>query len=235
MISLLFYIHFITHRRHHRTPALVPVLFLHSGSLQLCSQLDQDKFIQPVFVYLISLLYKMADCRVYRFLCIGDSRLRFLQYSLNNNQRNMKFNCYVFPGATLGFLAYQLRLILTQSDNQHYDYIVVVAGLCDITTLERSSSTRVAKPTYPSISATVENFERLFSLFRLTVGLYTQIPIIYSTIAGMHLGKYANTNSADLYYLQPIIDNTIPLINIIIKRVNGWNGVPGLCNTSPER
>lgn len=168
----------------------------------------------------------MTECKTYRFLCIGDSRLRFIQYWLNNNQRNMKFSCYVFPGATLGYLAYQLRLILEQSKGPYYDYIVVIAGLCDITTLERTSSTRVVKPAYSTVPALVDNFERLFSLFRLTVGLFTQIPIMYSTIAGIHLGRYASSDSEDFYYLQPTIDIAIPLINIIIKRVNEWNGMP---------
>lgn len=168
----------------------------------------------------------MTDCRVYHILCIGDSRLRYLQYGLNNNQRDMKFFCHVFPGATLGYLAYQLRLILAQCEDQSYDYIVVAAGLCDITTLERTSSSRIARPTYPTISLTVDNFERLLSLFRLTVSLFTQTPIIYSTLAGLHLNHYANNDSDNLFHLQPIIDTAIPLINIIIKRVNGWNGLP---------
>lgn len=95
---------------------------------------------------------RMTDCRVYRILCIGDSRLRYLQYELNNNQRAMKFSCYVFPGATMGYLAYQLCLILAQCGAQSYDYIVIAAGICDITTLEKTSSTHIAKPAFPTIS-----------------------------------------------------------------------------------
>lgn len=168
----------------------------------------------------------MADNRVFRILCIGDSRLAHLQYGLNINLRALKFNCYVFPGATMGYLAYQLRLILAQSDSNYYDFVVVVAGICDITLLDRSLSTRVAKPAYSTVEQMVDNFERLFSLFRLTTSLYTQLPIIYSTIAGIHLNRYAGSESVQLYNLQPIIDTAIPLINVIIKRVNGWNGFP---------
>lgn len=135
----------------------------------------------------------------------------------------MKFSCYVFPGATMGYLAYQLRLILSQCGDNYYNYVVVVAGICDLTQLEKTSSSRVARPAYPTVELMVVNFERLFSLFRLTTSLYTQIPIIYSTIAGIHLNKYAYSDSANLYYLQPIVDAAIPLINIIIKRVNEWN------------
>lgn len=126
----------------------------------------------------------------------------------------------------MGYLAYQLRLILEQSDANYYDYIVLVAGICDITYLDKSSSSRVAKPAYATVPTLVDNFERLFSLFRLTASLFTQVPIVYSTIPGMHLTKYAHNDTADLFHLQPVIDAAIPLINIMVKRVNQWNGLP---------
>lgn len=168
----------------------------------------------------------MAEGRMYRILCIGDSRLRSLQHRLNDNQRNMRFSCYVFPGASMGYLAYQLRLILAQCDTYYYDYIILVAGICDITCIDKSSSSRVAKPAYVTTASLVDNFERLFSLFRLTVSLFTQVPIVYSTIPGIHLNQYARSDSPDLFLLQPVIDTAIPLINIMIRRVNGWNGLP---------
>lgn len=169
---------------------------------------------------------EMSDQRVFRILCIGDSRLNYLQTWLNNNLRAMRFSCYVFAGATLGYLAYQLRLILSQCGNNYYKLVVVVAGICDLTVLDKTHSSRVARPAYPTVELMVVNFERLFSLFRLTVSLYTQTPVIFSTIAGIHLNRYANSDCPALFHLQPVLDSSIPLINIMVKRVNEWNNLP---------
>lgn len=161
----------------------------------------------------------MAEQRNFHILCVGDSRLAHMQTPLNNNMRNFKFSCYVFSGATLGQIAYQLRLLLDQVSPSYYDYIVVFAGICDLTLLQKHPR-REVKLAYHSVESTVENFERLFALFRDTVNLFTDIPIFYTTIPGVHLNFYSCLDSTELYEQQMIMDISIPLINIIIKRVS---------------
>lgn len=169
----------------------------------------------------------MAEPRVYHILCVGDSRLARMQPLLNENMRNIKFSCYVFPGASLGRVAYELRLILDKTHANHFDYIAVIAGICDITCLERYPTYRV-RPNYPTVESTVDNFERLCSLFRSTVRLFTDIPIFYATVPGIHMNFYSRSDSADLFQLQSVVDCSIPLINIIVKRVNMLNRLPTL-------
>lgn len=166
----------------------------------------------------------MSQSTCYRILCIGDSRLRYLQYHLNENLRNIKFVCYVFPGATLGHLLYHLRLILTDCSSTYYDYIMVAGGICDITSLTRSPTRRVT-PYYNSVAVTVENFERLLSVFRESARLFTRVPIVYTPLVGIQLTHYSHGDST-VYSSQPIIDESIPLINIMIKQINRWNGLP---------
>lgn len=137
------------------------------------------------------------------------------------------FNCYNFPGATLGHLAYHLRLLLTHSVAPTYDAIVVVGGICDISVVERDAKnrSRVVKPGYTAVQSLIENFERLFSLFRTTTELFTNIPIMLVTVPGIHLNPYSSLETQELYDLQPIIDISIPFINVIIKKFNGLNAV----------
>lgn len=158
-----------------------------------------------------------------RVLCVGHSRLRHLQPLLNNNQRNISFNCFVFPGATLGHLSFQLRSLLQQNDT-HYAYVVVMGGICDLTIQTREPHKRLT-PAYSSVSAMVENFERVFALFRESSSLYMNVPIIYIPVVGVHLMKYSG-NDDSVFCYQPVIDQSIPLINIIIKRTNKLNGLP---------
>lgn len=40
------------------------------------------------------------------------------------------------------------------------------------------------------------------------------------------MNRYARNDSSELFLLQPNIDTAIPLINVIIKYVNGLNGLP---------
>lgn len=168
--------------------------------------------------------FTISQVTQYRVLCIGDSRLRYLQYDLNENLRHIKFTCHVFPGGTLGYLLYQLRLILMNCAPHYYDYILVAGGICDLTLLTKSPSRRVT-PRYNSVAATVENFERLLSVFRESACLFTQIPIIYSPLVGIQLMHYSYGDPT-VFGLQPIIDDSIPLINIMIKQINRWNGLP---------
>lgn len=166
----------------------------------------------------------MAQPKHYRILCVGDSRLKHLQRELNDNMRNLHFVCYVFPRATLGHLSYHTRQILMNCNQLYYDFILVIGGICDITTLTRNPSRRVV-PRYRSVESTIENFERFLSLFRESARLFTSVPIIYVPLVGIHLTRYSLDDDS-VYPLQPIIDNSIPLINIMIKEVNRWNGLP---------
>lgn len=99
-----------------------------------------------------------------------------------------------------------------------------MGGICDITSLSRLPFKRLT-PTYSSVSETVENFERIFAVFRESVSLFTKIPIIVLPIVGVHLLRYSNED-ASLHPLQPIIDQAIPLINNIVRTVNGRSGLP---------
>lgn len=156
---------------------------------------------------------------IVRILCVGDSRLRHLQSRLNDNKRNIHFNCYVFPGATLGLLSYQLRLLL-QNSEMYYNYIINIGGICDLTVLTKYPVKRLT-PAFNSVSMMVDNFERLFALFRESATLFTRIvPLV-----GVHLMKYSN-NDQSVYQYQPIVDQSIPLINTIIKSVNTLSGLP---------
>lgn len=75
----------------------------------------------------------MAEPKLYNIICVGDSRLARMQHLLNDNWRNIKITCYVFPGASLGQIAYKLRLLLEQVSPTYYDYVAVLAGICDLT------------------------------------------------------------------------------------------------------
>lgn len=109
--------------------------------------------------------------------------------------------------------------------SSYYDFILVVGGICDITSLTRNPSRRVT-PYYNSVASTVENFERLLSIYRRIFShLFTDIPIVYTPLVGVHLSRYSLDDNS-VYYLQPIIDESIPLINKIIKQINRWNGLP---------
>lgn len=165
----------------------------------------------------------MAQQNLIHILCVGDSRLRHLQTYLNDNQRDLRFSCHIFPGATLGFLAYQLRLLL-QMSNVTYEYIIVMGGICDLTVLTKKPTKRLTLA-YNTISTMVENFECVQALFRESAALFTSTLIIYLPFVGVHLVHYSN-NDPSLYMLQAIIDQSIPLINIIIKQINGLNGLP---------
>lgn len=80
-------------------------------------------------------------------------------------------------------------------------------------------------PHFNSVAATVENFERFLSVFRESACLFTQTPIVYAPLVGIQLTHYS-LGDGTVYSLQPTIDESIPLINEIIKQVNSWNGFP---------
>lgn len=75
--------------------------------------------------------------RIYRILCVGDSGLSHLQTMLNDNCRNISFSCFVYPGATLGRLAYETRIILSFVADNYYDYVAIIGGICDLTSLQK--------------------------------------------------------------------------------------------------
>lgn len=166
----------------------------------------------------------MAQVKHFRIMCIGDSRLRHLQPELNTNLRNLHFVCYVFPGATLGHLSYHARQILMNYTPTYFDIILLLGGICDITHLSRYPTRRVI-PRYDSVALTMENFERLLSLYRELARLFTNVPIIYTPLVGINLMHYSLEDKS-VYPLQPIIDESIPLINKMIKQINQWNGLP---------
>lgn len=169
----------------------------------------------------------MTESRIYHILCVGDSRLARIQPLLNNNLRNLQFTCHVFSGASLGHIAYQLRLLLDQTTSGYYDYIAVIAGICDLTYLERHPRYKVSLM-YNSVESTIENFERLFALCRTTIRLFTDAPVIFASIPGIHLNFYSRSDAIELYHQQSTVDTSIPLINIIIKRSNMLHGLPTL-------
>lgn len=162
--------------------------------------------------------------RIIHIICVGDSRLRHLQPLLNDNKRDIVFHCYVYPGATLGHLLFHMRTLLQCSRSSYYNFVLIMGGICDITSLSKSPSKRLT-PAYSSVLETVENFERIFSVFRESANLFTQIPIIYLPIVGVHLSHYSNMD-ASLYSLQPIIDQSVPLINKIVRTENTRRGLP---------
>lgn len=166
----------------------------------------------------------MAQYRPICVLCIGDSRLRYLQPLLNDNMRNILFNCHVFSGATLGHLLFHMRVLLQYASASYYDYIIVMGGICDITSLTRSPSKRLT-PKYASVAETIENFERVLAVFRESARLFTQTPIIFAPIVGVHLSYYCGGDMS-LFPVQPIIDQSVPLINNIIRDVNSSHGLP---------
>lgn len=166
----------------------------------------------------------MATCS-YHVLCVGDSRLRHIQALLNNNHRDISYYCFVYPGATLGKLAYELRTILSLVGDSYYDIIVIVGGICDLTHY-RKSPTRWISLAYTSIESTVDNFERLYSLCRNTINLFTHTPVLFSTVPGIHMNRYIDSDSVLLYHEQPKMDTAIPLINVIIKESSRIRGYP---------
>lgn len=99
-----------------------------------------------------------------------------------------------------------------------------MGGICDLTVLTKTPTKRLT-PAYDSISTMVKNFECVHALFRESAALFTSKPIIYLPLVGVHLVHYSN-NDPTLHILQPVIDQSVPLINIIIKQVNGLNGLP---------
>lgn len=74
----------------------------------------------------------MALTKPTRVMCLGDFRLRHLQPLLNENQRNIRFYCHVYSGATLGHLLYHMRTLLHYQSITRMDEAVnigpVIAG-----------------------------------------------------------------------------------------------------------
>lgn len=163
--------------------------------------------------------------RPYRVLCLGDSRLNHMQLLLNDNHRKISFSCFVFPGATLGRLAYETRIILCFVEENYYDYIFVLGGICDLTVYQKRP-TRWISLAYPTVASLVENFERLYSLCRSSIGLFTKCPLVFATISGIHLNRYMESDSPRLFQQQPILDSAIPLLNVIIKESARFNFLP---------
>lgn len=166
----------------------------------------------------------MAQVKLTRILCIGDSRLRHLQALLNDNKRDILFSCYIYPGATLGHLLFHMRKLLQSTRSSYYDYILIMGGICDITSLSRQPAKRFT-PAYSSVFETVDNFERILAVFRESASLFTQIPIIFLPVVGVHLSNYSG-GDISLHRMQPIIDQAIPLINNMIRSVNSLHGIP---------
>lgn len=161
----------------------------------------------------------------YRILCVGDSRLSHLQLALNDNCRNIKFVCFVFPGATLGRLAYELRKIMFFTSEGYYKYILVVGGICDLTRYRKLPSRQISLA-YTTLESITDNFQRLYSLFRDTVSLFTNIPIVMSTICGIHLSRYVDEEACILQSQQNVLDTAIPLINVVIKEIGSIHKLP---------
>lgn len=177
------------------------------------------------FIHMLHMFFGVMATRAFRVLCVGDSRLRHIQLLLNGNCRDIQYCCFVFPGATLGKLAYELRIILSFVDNHYYDLVLIVGGICDLTRYQKTP-TRWISLAYPSIQGIVDNFERLYVLCRNTIGLFTHTPILFSTIPGIHMNRYIGSDSMNLYQEQPKLDTAIPLINIIIKESSKLHGLP---------
>lgn len=165
----------------------------------------------------------------FRILCVGDSRLAHLQNLLNNNHRNLTFFCFVFPGATLGRLAYELRIILSLTKDKYYDYIAIFGGICDLTVFHKRPNRSIGLA-YTSVEQLTVNFERLFSLCNATVRLFTDMPIFYATIYGIHLERYASVDESIVSgaYQQGELNTAVPLMNSMIKSSNAWRGLPTL-------
>lgn len=118
-------------------------------------------------------------------------------------------------------------IILSLVAENYYDYIAIIGGICDLTILQKRP-VRWFKLAYPTVGGLVDNFERLISLCKNTIGLFTKCPVIFATVPGVHLNNYICTDSTDLFYEQPILDMAIPLINVVIKGMGRRNSLPTL-------
>lgn len=107
----------------------------------------------------------------------------------------------------------------------YYKYILVVGGVCDLTRY-RKSPTRQISLAYTTLESMTDNFQRLYSLFRDTVSLFTSIPVVMTTICGIHLSRYVGDDACLLQAQQKVLDTAIPLINVVIKEIGSIHSLP---------
>lgn len=62
------------------------------------------------------------------------------------------------------------------------------------------------------------------------MGLFTNIPVLYASLYGIHLERYATVEESTVSSInqQRDLDTAIPLINTMIKTSNARNGLPTL-------
>lgn len=103
------------------------------------------------------------------------------------------------------------------------DIIIVLAGICDVTSLDRT--TRIATVTTPDIDKMVEDYEYMMETVQHHIKVMTVGPVpklAFGQLIGMDLAVFNRRKEVDTN--QEILDNGILRINAAIAAFNSKNG-----------
>lgn len=160
----------------------------------------------------------------YKILIVGDSRVWHLQGMLDQTSLNLSFRVIMIPGARLDTLALKTLAELSYCDSYTYNLIILVGGINNLTKLIYRP-TRHAMPRYISptdlINTTLNEMEKAIRKIRF----YFNIPVTMASLAGIDLVNYSPHYFGKLFRLQPLMDESIVILNNRIRGLNRMNGL----------
>lgn len=167
------------------------------------------------------MLRKMSN---YKVLIVGDSRVRHLQGMLDQTSLNLSFRVIMMPGARLNTLALKTLTELSYCDLYTYNLIIIVGGVNNLTKLAYKP-TRHAVPRFTSlhdlVNVTLLEMEKAIGKIKT----YSDIPVALASVTGIDLVGYSPLYYGKLFRWQPLIDETIVMLNNRIRGLNRMNGL----------
>lgn len=162
--------------------------------------------------------------KVRYILILADSRGRDLIDLLNDNNHNLQFEVKCYPGATIRTLRGHLVYLTDGRKNpSKYTMVVLFGGICSVTEIQYMPY-RAAVVRYDGSDEILKEFtSECHELLEIADRL--PLPVVFSSIVGIDLIKYAGHYNEKLFDMQRTIDCVIPRINLLIKEVNELRGL----------
>lgn len=160
----------------------------------------------------------------YKILIIGDSRVRGLQGVLDRTSLNPSFRDIMAPGAKLGDLALKTIAELSYHDSCHYNLVILVGGINNLTKLSYKP-TRHAIPRFKSCGNLIDYTRREMEKAISKIKRHFNIPVALASLSGINLVNHSPHYYAELFNLQPLIDESIVALNKLIRGINQMNGL----------
>lgn len=155
---------------------------------------------------------------------LADSRGRGLEAGLNRSPDSMRFHVETYPGARLKDLINRAgHLSKAKKDGKPiYNLIIIFGGICSITKIAYMPY-RAAVLRHDTVDELLANYKSECEDKEMSK---CSIPLLLVPIVGIDLIQYAGCWNKALYEMQPIVDETVTLVNIHTRRVNEKNGLP---------